>query len=74
MPNAHEKKIAAVSREQIVLEAMLALTDGRADVEITTEEMYHWIESTEYLTDYGRQPDSNWQDNYPSYRASLQLR
>ncbi len=74
MPNAHEKKIASVSWEQIVLEAMLALTDGKANVEITTEEMYRWIESTEYLTDYGRQPDSNWQDNYPSYRASLQLR
>lgn len=74
MPNANEKKIASVSWEQIVLEAMLALTDGKADVEITTEEMYRWIESTEYLTDYGRQPDPNWQADYPSYRASLQLR
>ncbi len=74
MPNANEKKVPSVSWEEIVLEAMLALTDGRADVEVTTEEMYHWIESTEYLTDYGRQPDPNWQDNYPSYRASLQLR
>ena len=74
MPNPHEKKIASVSWEQIVLEAMLALTDGKADVEITTEEMYRWIESTEYLTDYGRQPDPNWQEDSPSYRASLQLR
>ncbi len=74
MPNANDKKVSSVSWEEIVLEAMLALTDGRTDVEITTEGMYHWIESTEYLTDYGRQPDSNWQDNYPSYRASLQLR
>jgi len=74
MSVANEKKIASVSWEQIVLEAMLALSDGLASVEVSTEEMYRWIESTEYLTDYGRQPDPNWQEDYPSYRASLQLR
>ena len=70
----NEKKIPSVSWEQIVLEAMFALTNGRADVHITTENLYSWIESTEYLTEYGRAPDPNWQEGIPSYRASLQLR
>lgn len=74
MSQPNEKKIAEVSWEQIVIEAMLALTDGNDKVEVTTEEMYKWIESTEYLTDYGRRPDPDWQEDYPSYRASLQLR
>ena len=42
--------------------------------EVTTEEMYKWIESTEYLTEYGRSPDADWHPFYPSYQASLQLR
>lgn len=74
MSQTNEKKIPSVSWEQIVFEAMLALTDGRADVNITTDDLYQWIESTEYLTDYGRSPDPNWNEHYPSYRASLQLR
>lgn len=74
MPNANEKKVPSVSWEEIVMEAMLALTDGRADMEITSEEMYGWIESTEYLTAYGRLPDPNWNEPSPSYRDSLQLR
>ena len=40
MPHPNEKKIGSVTWEQIVMEAMLALTDGRADVEVTTEELY----------------------------------
>lgn len=56
------------------MEAITALTNGRDDTAVTTEEMYRWIESTEYLTDYGRQPDTNWTEDSPSYRASLQLR
>ena len=74
MSQPNEKKTPSVSWEQIVLEAMLALTDGRADVTVTTEDLYQWIESTEYLTDYGRSPDPDWHEHYPSYRASLQLR
>ena len=56
------------------MEAMLALSDGKPDVAVTTEDMYKWIESTEYLTDYGRQEDVDWAVGVPSYRASLQLR
>ncbi len=56
------------------MEAMLALTDGDAGVTVTTEDLYRWIESTEYLTEYGRSPDPNWNETMPSYRASLQLR
>jgi predicted HNH restriction endonuclease len=74
MPKEKDKKIPAISWEQIVLEAIFALTDGNSNVAVTTEEMYKWIESTEYLTTYGRQPDPNWMEDSPSYRASLQLR
>ena len=56
------------------MEAITALTNGKNDIAVTTEEMYRWIEGTEYLTDYGRQPDTNWTEDSPSYRASLQLR
>lgn len=74
MLQTNEKKVDSVSWEQIVMEAMLALTDGDASIKITTEDLYHWIESTEYLTDYGRGPDPNRQESIPSYRTSLQLR
>lgn len=56
------------------MEAMLALTNGDAGVKVTTEDLYRWIESTQYLTDYGRGPNPNWQENMRCYRASLQLR
>ena len=74
MAHAHAKKIDAVTWEQIVMEAMTALTDGSASVSVATDEIYRWIEETEYLTDYGRAVDPNWQEDTPSYRASLQLR
>ena len=74
MAQKNAKKISTLSWEQIVMEAMLALADGKTDVFIATDEMYKWIESTEYLTEYGRAPDENWSENSPSYRASLQLR
>jgi hypothetical protein len=46
------KKIGAVSWEEIIIEAMTALTDGRSDVDVPADEMYRWIESTEYLTEW----------------------
>jgi hypothetical protein len=69
------KKITTITWEELVYEAMLALTGGKDTVEVPVDAMYHWIESTDYLTEKGRAPDQDWaQGRYPSYRASLQLR
>ena len=70
-----DKKISSITWSDMVLEAMIALTGGRNDVTVPAEEMYRWIEATEYLTDKGRAVDPEWNSGrYPSYRASLQLR
>jgi len=75
MPSDTDKKIAAISWEEIVMEAMVALTNGRDTVSVPAEEMYRWIEGTEYLTNFGRATDPSWNNGrYPGYRASLQLR
>ena len=73
MSQDRKKKIDAITWEEIVIEAISTITNGQADIPVSTEEMYRWIESTEYLTDYGRSSDPNWHKNSPSYRASLML-
>jgi len=69
-----KKKIDGITWEEIVLEAMQAISAGHITRTITTEEMYQWIEKTEYITEYGRMPDIDWNPSIPSYRASLMLR
>ncbi len=74
MVHSDDKKIVSMTWEAIVMDAMLALTNGDASIDVSTAQMYQWIEATEYLTDKGRTPNPNWNPTTPSYQASLQLR
>ena len=67
------KKIDGIGWKAIAFEGLTALAAGRSDASVSLNDLYLWIESSEYLTDYGRLPDAGWSESNPSYRASFQL-